>query len=160
MAQRYGAGLLNLFPHGYLGSTPSPGVFKMKKWLAVVLIVVITLASVLVILRSLNGGEDTWIKDSRGVYVKHGNPSLTPGYVLEQQYLINDSLALYNEKKTQGMNFSSQCLGTINDYAVDIVHVPRASEDNLPENQCPDYLEGKVHHFIEFDANGEIVRIV
>jgi len=132
----------------------------MKKWLAVVLIVVIALASVLVILRSLNGGEDTWIKDSRGVYVKHGNPSLTPGYVLEQQYMINDSLVLYDEKKTQGMNFSSQCIGTLDDYAVDIVHVPRVSDDDLPENQCSDYLEGKVHHFIELDENGEIVRIV
>lgn len=67
---------------------------------------------------------------------------------------------LYEEKKKEGINFSSQCLGTCFDYAVDVVHVPRSEEDNLPENQCKDYREGKVKHFIELDKDGRIVRIV
>jgi len=58
------------------------------------------------------------------------------------------------------MQFSSQCLGTIGDYAADIVHVPRNDEDNLAENQCEDYRRGKVNHFIELDKDGNIFRIV
>lgn len=62
------------------------------------------------------------------------------------------------------MIFNSQCLGTINvnnlDYVVDIVHVPRTQEDNLPENQCEDYRTGKVQHFIELDKDGNVVRVV
>ena len=105
-------------------------------------------------------GEDSWIKDKRGVWVKHGAPSETPDKVKEQQELINQALKLYQEKKDAGMEFNSQCLGTIGDYAVDIVHVPRSEEDNKTENQCEDYRTGKVSHFLEIDKEGNIVRIV
>lgn len=102
-------------------------------------------------------GEDFWIKDSRGVWVMHGNPSETPDYVFEQQEIITCALDKFN-------NFSdeknSQCLGTCENYAVDIVHVPRSSEDDLKENQCEDYVDGRVSNFIELDENGNIVRIV
>ena len=57
------------------------------------------------------------------------------------------------------MKFSSQCLGVVGDYAVDIVHVPRTEEDNKIENQCEDFRTGKVNNFIELDKDGEIVRI-
>ncbi len=73
------------------------------------------------------------------------------------------ALALYEQKKAEGMQFSSQCLGTVGNevkYVVDIVHVPRSSEDNLPENQCGDYRSGEVNHFIELDKDGNVVRIV
>ncbi len=113
----------------------------MKKlWLVVVIAAVLVI--ILFIFRFLLGGsEDSWIKDEKGVYVKHGNPAKIPAEVSEQQEAINCSLALYNEKKNSGMNFSSQCLGTCGKYSVDIVHVPRNSEDNLPENQCVDFRE-------------------
>ena len=58
------------------------------------------------------------------------------------------------------MNFSNQCLGTCENYAVDIVHVPRIEDDNKIENQCLEYREGKIKHFIELDRDGNIVRIV
>ncbi len=106
------------------------------------------------------GGEDTWIKDSRGVYVKHGNPAVTPPEVENQQSAIDAAIQIYNSKKIVGMNFSSQCLGTIEDYAVDIVHVPRTAEDDLPENQCDDFKTGRVTHFIELDKNGNVVRVI
>ena len=57
------------------------------------------------------------------------------------------------------MGFSSQCLGVVGGYAVDIVHVPRTEEDNLPENQCEDYREGRVSKFIELDKDGNVIRI-
>jgi len=51
-------------------------------------------------------------------------------------------------------------LGSVGDYAIDIVNVPRTSEDNLIKNQCGDYFNGKVGHFIELDKEGSIVRVV
>ena len=104
--------------------------------------------------------EDSWIKDIKGVWIKHGSPSETPNYVIEQQEIISCSLNLYNQKKNEGMNFSSQCLGKCDDYAVDIVHIPRISADDEIENQCSDYLNRKVNHFIELDKDGNIIRIV
>jgi hypothetical protein len=78
----------------------------------------------------------------------------------EQQEAINCSSELYNFGKVVYENFSSQCLGTCKNYAVDIVHTPRTEYDNLPENQCEDFRNGKVKHFIELDKDGNIVRIV
>jgi len=105
------------------------------------------------------GSEDSWIKDKQGIYVKHGNPSKIPDYVLEQQKLISDAIDLYEQKRDEGVEFSSQCLGTISDYAIDIVHVPRIDEDNLAENQCEDYRDGSLNHFLELDKYGNLVRI-
>lgn len=103
-------------------------------------------------------GEDDWIKDSKGIWIKHGNPSETPNEVLEQQQAINCALNLYNQKKFI-MNFSSQCLGDCGNYAVDVVHNPRNSEDDKPENTCLDYPL-KVFKFIELDKDGNIVKVV
>jgi len=132
----------------------------MRKLLLILLILIVC-GAILLSFRFLFGGsEDDWIKDERGVWVKHGNPSAIPQEVQEQQNAITSSLALYQTKKTEGMNFSSQCLGTTSGYAVDIVHVPRSQEDNLQENQCEDYKTGKVEDFIEIDKEGNIIRIV
>ncbi len=73
---------------------------------------------------------------------------------------VQCALQLYQQKKAEGMNFFSQCLGTCWNYAVDIVHIPRSNEDNFEQNQCRDSREGKVSRFIELDLNGNIVRIV
>ena len=87
-----------------------------------------------------------------------------------------EALKLYNQVKESGIEFSSQCLGNIVvyrsnyfvgifkldsvDYVVDIVHVPRIAEDDLLENQCQDYREGKIIHFVELDKDGNVVRII
>ena len=104
--------------------------------------------------------EDSWIKDERGVYVKHGNPSETPDYASIQMEVIECANDLYNNSRDEGLVFGSQCLGTCWDYAVDVVNVPRTAEDNLAENQCADYIEGKASHFVELDSDGNIIRIV
>ncbi len=129
----------------------------MKKIYLVLIAVLILVAGWLFVRFVIGGSEDDWIKDSRGVWIKHGNPSETPDYVLEQQEAINCSLELF-DAFTEEIN--SQCLGVCNDYAVDIVHVPRIQEDNNPDNQCEVYLLGEVNSFIELDKDGEIVRIV
>jgi hypothetical protein len=128
-----------------------------KSYFSAILVLLIILAVVFIILR---GNEDTWIKDSKGVWIKHGNPLKTPEQVLEQQEATNCASELYSQQEDLNTNFSSQCLGTCKDYAVDMVHVPRTKEDNFIENQCADFREGKVTHFIELDKEGEIVRII
>ena len=80
--------------------------------------------------------------------------------VSKQRNAIDCAKKLYNQNKLEGVEFESQCLGVCGDYAVDIVHVPRNSDDNKPENQCVAYREGDVNHFIELDKDGNIVRIV
>jgi hypothetical protein len=130
-----------------------------KNYLIFFIILIIIVAGIFFWLRLSKEREDSWIKDSRGVYIKHGDPSEIPDYVLEQEELISCAKNLYEQNKFL-MNFSSQCLGVCGDYAVDIVHVPRNDEDNLPENQCEVYRKKEVIHFIELDKNGEIVRIV
>ncbi len=128
----------------------------MKKIVWIVIIVIILLLA-LVLLRS---PEDDWIKDSRGVWVKHGAPSSIPKGVAEQQDAINCSLDLYMKAILSSIiQLNSQCLGNCGNYAVDIVHVPRTAEDNLKENQRTDFPD-KVSHFIELDKTGDIVRIV
>lgn len=104
-------------------------------------------------------GEDSWIKDERGVYVKHGNPSETLLEVNEQQDAIGCASELYVKNKEYGLVFDSQCLGRCGDFVVDVVHVPRTAVDDLAENQCADYRDGKVTHFIELDKDGNIVRV-
>jgi len=133
----------------------------MKKQIKIIVIVLVLILIVLTSLRLFfNGGEDTWIKDEKGVYVKHGNPSSMPDYVKEQQTAIEKAFELFQKKKNSGMNFSSQCLGSVGDYAVDIVNVPRINEDDLTENQCGDYANGKVEHFIELDIFGNVIKII
>jgi hypothetical protein len=133
----------------------------MKKSKIIWIFVLVVIIIVFLFIRFIIGGqEDSWIKDSRGVWVKHGNPALTPSEILEQQTAINCVLQVYQEKKQEGIQFSSQCLGNCGDYAVDIVHVPRTEEDNIESNICSDFREARVNHFIELDKNGEIVRIV
>jgi hypothetical protein len=129
-----------------------------KYWLLVIAVILIA-GGIFLLIRAISG-EDSWIKDSRGVYVKHGNPASTPDYVLEQQEAIECAYGLYQGEAREGI-FYSQCLGICGNYAVDVVHVPRIEEDNSAENQCDEYRSGKVSHFIELNLkDGEIVRIV
>lgn len=121
----------------------------------------LVLAVLLIFVLRVPTGEDSWIQNEKGVWVRHGNPSDKPDYVLEQEKAILASLELYQRNKLAGMIFSSQCLGSVIDkYSVDIVHVPRATEDNLIQNQCEDYRLDKTTHLIELDQSGNLVRIV
>lgn len=129
-----------------------------KKLIKIIIIPVVFIFILILILNFivLRMDEDSWIKDSRGVWIKHGNPSVTPSYVFEQQEVINCALGKF---ETFSGEINSQCLGVCNSFAVDIVHVPRNSEDDKLENQCEGYINGNVIHFIELDKDGNIVRI-
>lgn len=58
------------------------------------------------------------------------------------------------------------CLSDINsvwnidDWVCDVAHEPRQDVDNLPENQCQEYREGKAHHFVEVDTNCNFITAV
>lgn len=109
----------------------------------------------------LRGQEDNWIKDDRGVWVKHGNPSETPSEVRVQQDLILQAQKMYESVKSQDLS-NGPCLGLITnnpDWVVDIAHSPRQEVDNLSVNQCADFAEGRAHHFIELDPDGNIIKI-
>jgi hypothetical protein len=76
----------------------------------------------------------------------------------------NDEVALaqkaFQDAKTKGVDMSTgPCLGEIkSDWVADVVHNPRQPIDDLPQNQCSQYNDGTVHHFVEVDTNGNFVR--
>lgn len=134
-----------------------------KKIVYMILIVglaLIAVGGILFLLRGFNGGEDNWIKDSSGVWIKHGNPSAIPENVKEQQDAIVCAGKLYQLVKSDGMELKSQCLGGCGNYSIDIVNIPRNAEDDKVENQCKDFADKKIPNFIELDKNGVIVRVV
>lgn len=133
---------------------------KKRMFAVLTILIFILIFILLLLLRSSNGGEDNYIIDSKGVYIKHGNPSVIPDYVKKQQDALVCAKKIYEEIKQERIVFNSQCLGKCNNYSVDIVHVPRNDEDNKIENQCSDFKNGLTKHFIELDKDGEVVRVV
>lgn len=85
-----------------------------------------------------------------------------PGVLAEYDLALNQAKELYQQKKGLGYDFSSgPCLTNdlTQDWVADLVHVPRIDSDNLPQNQCQAYLEGRAKHFVELDLEGNLVRI-
>jgi len=121
-----------------------------------IIIFLLIIGTIVFIIRS---NEDTWIRDEKGVWITHGNPYEKPDNVKKQQEAIIKAQEMYNQEKSNGVIFTSQCLGTTGIYAVDIVNVPRTYEDDLKENQCEDYIEKRVTNFIELSQNGSLVRV-
>jgi len=79
----------------------------------------------------------------------------------EREQAIRMAMNLYREKKAQGMDMSNgPCLAEeiIPDWCVDIAHSPRQPVDNQPENQCQSFRSGRVHHFVELDPDGNLIR--
>src|SRR5206468_415945 len=73
---------------------------------------------------------------------------------------LKNALNLYVQKKSQGVDMrNGPCLGKIAEgWVLDIAHNPRQAIDDLPQNQCPDFKNGLVHHFIELDPDGKLIR--
>lgn len=81
----------------------------------------------------------------------------------KRELAIRKARELYEQKKAEGMDFSNgPCLSEeiIPDWCVDVAHDPRQPIDNLPMNMCPSYQQGLVHHFVELDPNGNVIRAV
>ncbi len=74
---------------------------------------------------------------------------------------VNQAKFLYRQRKEMNEDFSSgPCLSNalMPGWVVDIAHSPRLPMDDLPENQCPAYREGRVAHFVELDTEGNLIR--
>ncbi len=79
----------------------------------------------------------------------------------DQGKAISLAKEIYAQKKKNGVNFQNgPCLSEnlMTDWVADIAHFPREGVDNNPANQCSSYGEGKAHHFVELDENGELIR--
>lgn len=80
----------------------------------------------------------------------------------ETDTAINQAQYFYQQKRVIDGDFSNgPCLtnALMPDWAVDIVHNPRVAIDDLPQNQCSSFLEGRTSHLVELDMNGNLVRI-
>jgi hypothetical protein len=78
---------------------------------------------------------------------------------------INSCVSLCAMAKSSGMDLSNgPCLSdnnpewAIDDWVCDVAHWPRQSIDNLPENQCKAFREGRAHHFVEVNENCKFIR--
>lgn len=73
---------------------------------------------------------------------------------------INQAKYLYKLKVERKEDLSfGPCLSDalMPNWVVDIVHSPRQPVDDLPENQCPSFREGRAKHFVELDLDGNLI---
>lgn len=103
------------------------------------------------------------------VYVHETNPfnaaikgKYKAGLDDEIDSAVGRAQKIYKDRKALGMDFSSgPCLTNdlLPDWVVDIAHNPREDLDDLAENQCAAYIEGRAKHFVELDLEGEVIRV-
>lgn len=75
---------------------------------------------------------------------------------------VNQAKHVYRQRKEMGEDFSNgPCLSDalMPGWVVDIAHSPRLPIDDLPQNQCPSYREGRAQHFVELDLDGNLIRV-
>ena len=80
-----------------------------------------------------------------------------------REQAIRRAMEFFRQKQAEGMDFSNgPCLAEeiVSDWCVDVAHNPRQPVDNRPENQCRSFREGRVHHFVELDLDGNLIRAV
>lgn len=83
--------------------------------------------------------------------------------VSDKESAIQKCISLCEIEKENGTNLNaSPCIGNpiegLNDWVCDIAHNPRQSIDDLPENQCSAFREGKSTHFVELDSECNVIK--
>ena len=131
-----------------------------KNSIYLIIAIIIVLGAMFFVKTLFYQGEDGWIRDTDGLWIEHGNPTFIPDEVRLQYDAILCGFTLYSQEKAKNKTFDSECLGRCGTYAVDVVNVPRTSLDDLPENQCEDFLAGTTDRVIEIDKDANIVRII
>ena len=84
------------------------------------------------------------------------------GASIEFDKAVNQASVAYEKKKQFGIDFSSgPCLTNdlLPGWVADIAHNPRQAVDDLPENQCKAYIEGRAKHFVELDPEGHVIKV-
>jgi len=80
------------------------------------------------------------------------------------QSVIDACISLCNSIKSTKDLSNGPCLSdnnpnwNINDWVCDVAHSPRQDVDDLPENQCSAYGEGKASHFVEVDISCNLIK--
>ncbi|MDD5627391.1 MAG: hypothetical protein PHW01_05295 [Patescibacteria group bacterium] len=90
-----------------------------------------------------------------------GVSTVRTGQEAEKDLAIAQCKELFQRENADGRDISEgPCLSNeiIPDWVCDTAHNPRQEVDNKSENQCPAFREGKAHHFVELDQNGEVVK--
>ncbi len=86
-----------------------------------------------------------------------------PGVSNELDRVVNQARVVYERKKDLGVDFSDgPCLTNdlLPGWVADIAHSPRQPVDDLPENQCQAFREGRAKHFVELDPTGNVIRVL
>lgn len=135
---------------------------KNNNILIVISAIILLIPIIFLLLRFgvIGGSEDDWIKNGKGIYIKHGNPSEKPENVQAQEKALDCARNLYYKAVADGIILVSQCLGVCGEYSIDIVNVPRQDTDDLSDNQCQEYKDKVTSAFIELDKYGNIARVV
>lgn len=79
----------------------------------------------------------------------------------ERERAIQAALEVFRAEKAKGADLSAgPCIAqeVIPNWAADVAHEPRQPVDDLPENQCASFREGRVGHFVELDPDGNLIR--
>src|SRR5574343_1180912 len=89
------------------------------------------------------------------------NQSITANKITDKDKAILLANEIYTQEKAKGIDLSSgPCIANpipqMPDWVIDIAHNPRQAIDNLAENQCSVFREGKASHFIELDLQGKV----
>ncbi len=123
--------------------------FKKKLFLGVLVFIVLVTFAVWFI----NSSSTNYSKTSK-TYVR--------GASVEIDTAVAQAQLIYEQKKKQGVDFSNgPCLTNdlMPSWVADIAHNPRIALDNLPQNQCQAYIEGRAKHFVELDSQGNLIRV-
>jgi hypothetical protein len=81
----------------------------------------------------------------------------------ERARAVAAAKAAYQAAQAKGTDFSNgpciaEQLPDLHDWSVDVAHDPREDVDNQAANQCQAYRQGKTHHFVELDPDGNLIR--
>ena len=87
-----------------------------------------------------------------------------PTFKSNEKNAVQECINLCLEMKSKQNLTNGPCLSDnnpkwkIKDWVCDVAHWPRLPVDNLPENQCKDFREGRAHHFVEVDPECNFIR--
>lgn len=97
-----------------------------------------------------NLGDEIWATEYR------------KGTLKEVDQAIDAAKVVYERRKELDTDFSEgPCLSNdlMPDWVADIAYDPRLKIDDDPKNQCVAYMEGRAHHFVELDPEGNLIRV-
>ena len=81
---------------------------------------------------------------------------------VEKDLAVAQAKDLWRQAIAEGIDLENgPCLSNnlMPDWVADIAHNPRQDIDNQPENQCSAFREGKAHHFVELNEQGNVIKV-